>query len=242
MQILAIGNSFSQDATTYLKKISECGGGDITVVNLFIGGCPLSRHYRNMLSGEKAYRMEFNGQNTEFFVSLDEAILSRDWDIITVQQASSESIKYENYQPYIQCLADYIRESCPKAKLMVHETWAYEEGSEKLVERMKFEKRVDMYNALHNAYAKAAEAINADGVIPSGTLMQKLIEKGVTRLHRDGSHASFDIGRYALALLWFRTLTGKSVLENNFKCPVGEISDEEYAIIKKCVEEFEKIS
>jgi len=38
--------------------------------------------------------------------------------------------------------------------------------------------------------------------------------------------------------LWFRVLTGKSVLENNFKCPVGEISDEEYAIIKKCVEEF----
>ena len=238
MQILAIGNSFSQDAVAYLKKISECGNGNITVVNLFIGGCPLSRHYRNMLSGERAYSMEFNGQATGFFVSVEEALLSRDWDVITIQQASPESTEYKNYQPYLDSLADYIRECCPKARLMLHETWAYEEGSEKLIERMKYEKRINMYNDLHDAYMKAAEAINADGIIPSGTLMQKLIENGVTRLHRDGSHASLDIGRYALALLWFKVLTGKSVLDNAFKCPVGEISDEEYAVIKKCVEEF----
>ena len=238
MQVLAIGNSFSQDATAYLKKISECGKGDITVVNLFIGGCPLSRHYRNMISGDRAYSMEFNGQSTGFFVSLEEALLSRDWDVITIQQASPVSTRYETYQPYLDTLAAYVRECCPKAKLMIHETWAYEEGSDKLLKVMKYEKRIDMYNDLHSAYAQASEDINADGVIPSGTLMQKLIENRVTRLHRDTSHASLDIGRYALALLWFKKLTGRSVLENGFKCPVGEISDEEYAIIKKCVEEF----
>lgn len=238
MQVLAIGNSFSQDATAYLKKISECGKGDITVVNLFIGGCPLSRHYRNMISGDRAYSMEFNGQSTGFFVSLEEALLSRDWDVITIQQASPVSTRYETYQPYLDTLAAYVRECCPKAKLMIHETWAYEEGSDRLVKGMKYEKRIDMYNDLHSAYAQASEDINADGVIPSGTLMQKLIENGVTRLHRDTFHASLDIGRYALALLWFKKLTGRSVLENGFKCPVGEISDEEYAIIKKCVEEF----
>ena len=238
MQVLAIGNSFSQDATAYLKKISDAGNGNITVVNLFIGGCPLSRHYRNMLSCEKAYSMEFNGQSTGFYVSMEEALLSRDWDVITIQQVSSSSPKYETYQPYLDTLADYIRESCPKAKLMIHETWAYEEGSERLVSGMKYEKRIDMYNDLHAAYAQAAEDINADGIIPSGTLMQKLIENGVTRLHRDTFHASYDIGRYALALLWFRVLTGKSVTDNSFKCTVGEISDGEYAIIKKCVEEF----
>ena len=238
MQILAIGNSFSQDATAYLKKISECGNGNITVVNLYIGGCSLSRHYRNMLSGEKAYSMEFNGQTTGFYVSMEEALLSRDWDVITIQQASAASPKYETYHPYLDTLASYIRECCPKAKLMIHETWAYEEGSERLVNSMKYERRTDMYNDLHAAYAQAAEDINADGIIPSGTMMQKLIENGVTRLHRDTFHASLDIGRYALALLWFRVLTRKSVTDNSFKCPVGEISDEEYAIIKKCVEEF----
>jgi hypothetical protein len=238
MQVLAIGNSFSQDATAYLKKISEFGKGDITVVNLVIGGCSLSRHYRNMLSGEKAYSMEFNGQATGFYVSLDEALLSRDWDVVTIQQASHFSFKEESYQPYLDSLADYIRECCPQAKLYLHETWAYEEGSERLFKVAKYETRNAMYNDLHAAYLKAAEDIKADGFIPSGTLMQKLIENGVTRLHRDSFHASYDIGRYALALLWFKKLTGKSVLDNGFRCHMGEISDEEYAIIKKCVEEI----
>lgn len=238
MQVLAIGNSFSQDATAYLKKISEFGKGDITVVNLVIGGCSLSRHYRNMLSGERAYSMEFNGQATGFYVSLDEALLSRDWDVITIQQASHFSFKAESYQPYLDSLADYIRECCPQAKLYLHETWAYEEGSERLFKVAKYETRKAMYNDLHAAYVKAAEDIKADGFIPSGTLMEKLIENGVTRLHRDSFHASYDIGRYALALLWFGKLTGKSVLDNGFRCHMGEISDEEYAIIKKCVEEI----
>lgn len=238
MQVLAIGNSFSQDATAFLKRVSDCGGGNITVVNLMIGGCPLSRHYRNMLSGERAYSLEFNGVTTGFFVSLEEALLSRDWDVITIQQASHFSFNMASYQPYLDSLADYIRECCPQAKLLVHETWAYEEGSDRLFKVAKYETRREMYNALHAAYAKAAEDINADGIIPSGTLMEKLIENGITRVHRDTFHASWDIGRYALALLWFKVLTQKSVLDNSFKCSMGEISDEEYAIIKKCVEEI----
>ena len=238
MQVLAIGNSFSQDATAYLKRISDCGNGNITVVNLFIGGCSLSRHYRNMLSGERVYAMEFNGQNTGFFVSLEEALLSRDWDVITIQQASHFSTKYEYYQPYLDTFAEYIRECCPKAKLYVHETWAYEEASDRLLNFMKYEKRIDMYNDLHSAYVQAASDVNADGFIPSGTLMQRLIENGVTNLHRDTFHATYGVGRYALALLWFKVLTGKSVLDNSFKCTTAQISDEEYAIIKKCVEEI----
>ena len=238
MQVLAIGNSFSQDATAYLKRISDCGNGNITVVNLFIGGCSLSRHYRNMLSGERVYAMEFNGQNTGFFVSLEEALLSRDWDVITIQQASHFSTKYEYYQPYLDTFAEYIRECCPKAKLYVHETWAYEEASDRLLNFMKYEKRIDMYNDLHSAYVQAASDVNADGFIPSGTLMQRLIENGVTNLHRDTFHATYGVGRYALALLWFKIPTGKSVLDNSFKCTTAQISDEEYAIIKKCVEEI----
>ena len=70
MQILAIGNSFSQDATANLKRIADATKEDITVVNLVIGGCSLSRHYRNMLSEESVYSMEFNGVATGFFVSL----------------------------------------------------------------------------------------------------------------------------------------------------------------------------
>ena len=44
MNILAIGNSFSQDATTYLHQVAKADGEDITVINLYIGGCSLYKH------------------------------------------------------------------------------------------------------------------------------------------------------------------------------------------------------
>ncbi len=44
MNILAIGNSFSQDATRYLYDIALSDNVNIKVVNLYIGGCSLELH------------------------------------------------------------------------------------------------------------------------------------------------------------------------------------------------------
>ena len=40
MRVLAIGNSFSQDATTYLHQTAAAQGVALDVLNLYIGGCP----------------------------------------------------------------------------------------------------------------------------------------------------------------------------------------------------------
>ena len=233
MQILSIGNSFSSDATRYLHRIAKCGGDDITTVNLYIGGCPLSRHYRNMLSKEKAYTLNFNGQSTGFFVSLDEALLNRDWDIITVQQASRFSIDYDSYQPYLDDLTSYVRMCCPKAKIVVHETWAYEEGSE-FLSNLGFENQKQMFDALQAAYCNATYATDAALKIPSGALFQKLFEKGY-KFHRDGYHATLGLGRYALGLLWYATLTGKDITDNSFRDFDEPISEEDIKVVKECV-------
>ncbi len=238
MQILSIGNSFSQDATRYLHQIARSAGEDITTVNLYIGGCPLSRHYRNMLSKEKAYALQFNGQQTEFFVSLEEALLSRDWDYITVQQASTKSVNYDSYQPYLEDLTSYVRMCCPKAKLIMHETWAYEEGSAMLINR-GFSTRKEMFDALHSAYTMAAQAMNAYMTIPSGPLFQKLAEKGI-RLHRDTYHASLGVGRYALSLLWYAYITGNPIDDISFYDFDEEVSDAEIKIVKESIKDIIK--
>ena len=123
MNILAIGNSFSQDATRYLHQIARCAGDKINVVNLYIGGCPLSKHYANMLSEDDAYRLEYNGHCTDFKVSLKEALLNREWDYITLQQVSSQSARYDTYQPYLNELCAYVRKHAPKAKIVIHQAW-----------------------------------------------------------------------------------------------------------------------
>ena len=122
MKVLSIGNSFSQDAQRYLSRLSAAAGVKIKTVNLYIGGCNLRTHYLNMLNGSKSYGFEFCGEPTGIKVSLAEALTSDDWDVITLQQASRESGKYDTYIPYIKELAAFVRKYCPKAKLMIHET------------------------------------------------------------------------------------------------------------------------
>ncbi len=209
MNILAIGNSFSQDATRYLHDLAKAAGENVTVVNLYIGGCSLERHYRNMLSGERAYDLEFNGLSTGFKVSLSEALLSRSWDFVTVQQASPKSVDYDTYQPYLNELVAYIRRCAPKAKLLVHETWAYEQGSERL-SNLGYQDYRDMYRDLHAAYQQAAKDVDADRIIPCGTLLMALASQGYA-VHRDTYHATKGLSRYALGLMWLHVLTGACV-------------------------------
>ena len=236
MNLLTIGNSFSQDATRYLHGIAAAGGVNLSVVNIEIGGCPLSKHYRNMMGDFKAYSLECDGRSTGFSVSIKEALLNRDWDVISLQQVSHLSAKYDTYQPFIGELAKYIRSFQPKAKLAVHETWAYEEVSERLKAVAGFDSRKDMYCALHGAYMKAASDIGAEIFIPSGTLFEKISDAGIENVHRDTFHASLGAGRYALGLIWYHILTGNPVKDNGYAAFDEPVSEKEIEIIKSCVD------
>lgn len=237
MNILSIGNSFSQDAQRYLHQIAKADGYNINVFNLYIGGCPLSIHYRNMLSEQNAYTLEMNGQSTGFNVSLKEALLNRNWDIVTVQQVSSEAPYYETYQPYIDKIVEYVRLCVPKAKIGIHQTWAYEQNSQRLNVELGYNNHTDMFKDVQKAYEKAAEAIEADFIIPSGEVFQKLIEFGIENIHRDTYHASLGVGRYTLGLLWYAILTGNDVRDNLFCDFDEEILPNEIETAKKCVME-----
>lgn len=234
MNILAIGNSFSQDATRYIHQIARADGVELNVANLYISGCPLVKHFQNLMADAKEYELDYNGSRTLFKVSLKEALLNREWDYITVQQASGYSVNYDAYQPYLNELVAYVKKYSPKAKIVVHETWAYEQDSEKL-KNLGYTDHKDMYNDLKNAYEMAAKDINADAVIKSGTLLQKLIDKGMGKVHRDTFHATLGAGRYAIGLLWYKTLTGNDVSNNKFCDFDEEVTAEQIKLIKECI-------
>ena len=238
MNVLAIGNSFSQDATRYLSQIARAQGVHLDVVNLYIGGCSLETHYRNILGDKREYLLEVNGQQTGFFVSLKEALLSRKWDAVTLQQVSHLSFKKETYYPYIVELVDRVKAYQPKARLLLQETWSYEEGSDRLATIAGYDTAKAMLRDIQATYAEVAAAEGFDGVIPSGTLFGMMLDEGIQKLHRDGFHATLGLGRYALGLLWFGVLTGQSVAENVF-CDLDACAgDNEMAIAKKCVEKI----
>ncbi len=237
IKVLSIGNSFSQDAQRYLHKLAEIEGVSMKCVNLYIGGCSLRMHYMNMIDDKYSYFLEYNGENTGLLVSIAQALKSDNWDYVTLQQVSHESPFFDSYIPYISALAEYVKKYSPKSKLIFHQTWAYEAGSDRLTNELGYSDPHDMLVDIIDAGKKAAELINADGIIPCGELMMKAIDSGLGPLHRDTFHAERGLGRYILALAWFMKLTGKKAV-HDFNAFDVETDNEKVKAAKQITEEF----
>lgn len=232
MKILSIGNSFSQDTTRYLYGIARADGIELKVVNLYIGGCDLAKHYCNMMSEKEAYSYEIDGIKSGLYVSLKQALLSDAWDYITIQQQSLQSASYETFVPYLGELVAYVRKMDPKAKILMHQTWGYEENSEKL-QKSPYDTHQAMFLDIKTTYSKAAEEIGAVGIIPSGEAVSVASRQGRTDIHRDGFHLSLGFGRYMCGLVWYKALTGKDVLSNTFRDFDEEISEDDVLAAKQ---------
>ena len=241
MKILSIGNSFSDDAQRYLSDIAKCDGEDLYTLNLYIPGCSLETHAKNIDEKGEVYRFNENGIFSEREVSIEYGIDYQDWDIVTIQQVSNKSFDRDSYYPYIYKVAEFARKHAPRAKILIHQTWAYEDNSEYIMNAFGDPSMAKMFSEIKVAYERAAREIGADAIIPSGELMMKLVESGIKKVHRDTFHADLGVGRYALGLLWYHVLTGKSVLDNSFADFDEPVSDEYVNIVKKCVESFEKV-
>ncbi len=241
-KILSIGNSFSADAQRYLHGVSHACGVELDCVNLMIGGCSLKRHYDNIETDAKAYGYHKNGNESGPRVSIREVLEEGGWDTVTLQQVSQESPCFETYMPYLSALAELVRRYAPRAQLLIHETWAYESGSERLCRELRYETDADMLRDIIAAYRKAADAISADGIIPSGEMMKQLLDSGIKRVHRDTYHAAFGVGRYALACLWARMLCGVTVTGNGFSSLDEPVTQEERRIIERVCDGFQPIN
>lgn len=215
--VLAIGNSFSQDATYYLHQIAASDNVAMKVVNLYVGGCSLERHWQNITADAAEYLYELNGQSQERYVSVREVLGEERWDFIVTQQASHDSGWPDTYEPFLSSLAWYLRKQCPQAQLLLQETWAYETDSTHDKFARYHNDQREMYERLSQAYKAAAERTGIP-LIPCGDMIQTLrgrepfrYEEGGMSLCRDGFHMSYLYGRYALGAAWYRAMTGRSL-------------------------------
>ena len=96
LSLLCIGNSFSDDAVDYLFPIlKDHGVKELHIGNLYIGGCSLERHYKNIKENipDYSYRVyRYDGLDDHPDYTLEKALLERKWDVLTLQQYSGHSI------------------------------------------------------------------------------------------------------------------------------------------------------
>lgn len=217
MKVLAIGNSFSDDAMEYLYPILRAlGEEEIILGNLYIGGCSIDRHvmcakkslpaynYRTNVDGEWVKHSEYR--------SID-AVRAENWDLISMQQASRGSGLVRSYKR-LRKLIRFVRKNANKnATLFWHMTWAYQNDSTQTGFKNYDNDQAKMYSSIVKAVQKRILSQKQFAfIVPVGTAIQNARTSYLgDTLTRDGFHMSIPLGRYIAGLTWARVLTGKSV-------------------------------
>ncbi len=167
LKILMVGNSFSICVGRNLPQLAAHENKhSIEITSAYIGGCLLSRHADNLKKAEKdpdfkPYAINIwtskNLKKTRKYKgNVNQLLKNNKYDIITVQQGSSESWDYKFYQPHADELIAYIKKYQPQAEIVIQQTWAYRADSPRL-KKWNFS-NTEMSDKVINAYKKFAEA------------------------------------------------------------------------------------
>ena len=223
LRVLAIGNSFSQDAVEqYLHELAVASGKPMIIGNMFIGGAPLSRHWKNAQGNKAAYsyrKIDVEGVKvTREEVSILTALQDEPWDYISLQQASPLSGKVDSYRLPLRALHQYIDSATAgKAKHIWHQTWAYAANSTHKGFANYNNDQQTMYQAIMEASANARELVRIDLLVPCGTAIQNARTSFIgDSLTRDGFHLDLHIGRFIAACTWFEALFGEQAPVNRY--------------------------
>lgn len=238
IRILAIGNSFSEDAIeNYLYDLAKAEGHTVIIGNMYIGGCSLETHVENALNNQASY--EYRKINTlgvfknEGGWSISKVLNDENWDYISLQEVSQNSGIYSNFETNLPTLVDYVKalSSNPKTKYILHQTWAYAKNSTHSGFANYDNSQPKMYEAIVDAVSKAGELVAIDLIIPAGTAIQNGRTSIVKdNFNRDGYHLDYNIGRFTAACTWFEKIFELNVIENAYK--PSALSDYEALIAK----------
>lgn len=230
VKVLAIGNSFSEDAVEQnLSELASAAGFTSIIGNLYIPGCPLERHYDNAARNIGDYRYCKIGTDHKKVmtdkVTLERAIKDEKWDYISLQQVSHFSGLWNTYQPYLHELVAYVHQLAPQAKIVWHQTWAYAQNSDHGGFKYYQSSQKRMYKQIMKCSRRAVKEEGFDLIVPNGTAIQNARTSFIgDNMNRDGYHLNLVYGRYTAACTWFETIFHTSVVGNSY-APKG-MSDE----------------
>lgn len=223
IKILAIGNSFSEDAIeNYLFNLAKEANKKVIIGNMYIGGAPIELHVKNATENNPTY--SYRKTNTDGIktttknVSIEQAIKDEDWDYISLQQASSLSGQYDVIMKDLPALVTYVNNvKPPKTKLLYHQTWAYQQDSPHKGFANYNNNQQEMYQEIVNATHRINKSKVFTMVIPAGTAIQNARTSSIgDHYTRDGYHLNLDYGRFTAACAWYEKLFNLDVRNNNY--------------------------
>lgn len=240
IKVLAIGNSFSEDAVEQnLYELANAQGDSLVIGNAYIGGCSIDRHYINLKGDSTLYRYRKIVGGSTFErrkVTLRSIIQDEQWDIISLQQASHFSglpATFVNLAQLKRLVQSYTTNL--HVQFIWHMTWAYaEDFTSDNFKAYDYDQR-KMYSAIVSTLQNVLPAVGINRIIPSGTAIQLARYRFGDVLNRDGYHLSHTLGRYTAACTWCEVLTGRIVDGNHYH--PESITDEEAQFCQQAAHE-----
>lgn len=225
IKILAIGNSFSQNAIEQnLYELAKERGIELIIGNMYIAGCSLERHANNIADdkAEYSYRKIIGGVKTKTDgVAISKALKDEKWNYISIQETSGSSGYFRTFQIYLPGIMKYLRSQTADIDVtfLLHQTWAYAQTSTHKSFSRYDNDQMKMYNMIVATSKKAKELECFKIIIPAGTAIQNARD-GILgdNLCTDGYHLN-KYGQYIAACAWFEQLFGQDVRKNTYKFP-----------------------
>jgi hypothetical protein len=202
MQVLFIGNSFTyfNDMPYTFLSMAKTVDPDARVDTIAYGGYTLS---------------QYADETTEVGKLVISKIVSYEWDYIVLQEQSLLPCKDpDKFIESVQKLCAIASQT--NAKVVLYQTWAYGDGSDKLASTgMSYS---EMAEKLSEAYSRAAETSGAT-VAPVGKMFSYIASTDhITELlNSDDCYHPSTSGSYLAACVIFRTITGKTTI--GLPCP-----------------------
>ena len=230
LRVLAIGNSFSEDAVEqYLWELGQGADVNLVIGNAYRGGWSLAAHWKDASTraADTEYRKVVDGRCTNLGKrTIKDIVTDEPWDVITLQQVSQEAGREESYEPSLSMMIGYVKAlaTSDSVRLAFHQTWAYAQDSSHGGFANYDRNQFRMYASIVAAVEEAMQNHRGDlqFYIPVGTAIQNARtteladpvigeSQPVNReLTRDGFHLNYTIGRYIAACTWLEALTGIS--------------------------------
>lgn len=175
LRLFVIGNSFSQNATSYLPQLAKERGKALTIGRAELGGHSLQQHWSYV---EKAEADASDPKGKPYQGKSLKMLLSDGvWDVITVQQYSYLSGDSSSYYTYAEKLIAYIKKLQPNAEIVIHQTWAYRADAKKFgrIDREEHlaKDQQEMWEKSRAAYHQLASRFGFR-LLPVGDAFQKV--------------------------------------------------------------------
>ena len=234
LRILAIGNSFTEDAMQYMDAMVKASGIDISRICVStLTEC--SSNFETWLNKDYENKVFSLNRVTGTAVMQHEGklreLLHQNWDVIVVQQSSTLSYDWKSFA-YLKGLEEKLLMYCtnPGLCLAFQLVWSHDHSEMPYV----LEGNIACCKKMMNRYG-------IDLIIPTGVAIQNARD---TRLNddmyltRDYWHLNKGMARYIATATWFESLFkpvfNVTVMDNSCQ-PDGKNAYDDIVLAKQCV-------